>query len=316
MKWNGHIYWKRKARFDLAEDLYPAWTLFAVEEGSFRFEIVQEPGDRESRPERLSSSRVYAPRSLSDVPGPSNPSIRPNPTISANSSNTPVLPDASNFSVQPLETAGEAGFGAAVLCPPGGILRRETVAPLTFHYLQFERGNTDGLLPPGGGLLTFEDTRRLSSDYAYLRQAADDDSPAAAAWKAHLTLDLLRLHAAERMRGSGDSARFTEDALMARAAEEIEVRFDSPLQLESLARELGLSPVQFTRRFRAAFGETPSRFLRSVRLSRARRLLDETELTLAAIAERCGYENGFYLSRVFAAETGVSPSAYRRRRRV
>ncbi|OWR30378.1 hypothetical protein CDO73_10675 [Saccharibacillus sp. O23] len=270
MKLNEHIYWQNKARFDLKEDRYETWTLFAVEEGSFRFEIV--------------------------LPDSAPPLLEP----------PPMLP-----------LAGEAGFGGAVLCPPGGVLRRETVTPLTFHYVQFEGSEEQsGVCPWMPGLLTFEDVRRLRSNYAHLRRAEGDASPEGRAWTLHLALDLLRLHETERRRELRPEARFTEDALMALAAAEIEARFGAPLPLEALAAELGLSPVQFTRRFRAAFGETPSRFLKSLRLARARRLLGDTELTLAEIAERCGYENGFYLSRVFTAETGLPPSEYRRRRRV
>lgn len=316
MKLNEHIYWQNKARFDLEEDRYETWTLFAVEEGSFRFEIVL--------PERPESTRAVIeclpsrPKSQRFAPAADRPAIGE----SAFGSDAAAASDSEQaFSNRTppftLPLAGEAGFGSAVLCPPGGVLRRETVTPLTFHYVQFEESEEqDGPCPWVPGLLTFEDIRRLRSNYAHLRRAESDASPAGRAWTLHLALDLLRLHQTEQRRELRPEARFTEDALMARAAAEIEARFGAPLPLEALAAELGLSPVQFTRRFRAAFGDTPSRFLKSLRLARARRLLGDTELTLAEIAERCGYENGFYLSRVFTAETGLPPSEYRRRRRV
>ncbi|OWA34972.1 hypothetical protein B9G55_14640 [Saccharibacillus sp. O16] len=360
MKLNEHIYWQNKTRFDLEEDQYETWTLFAVEEGSFRFEIEMPRGvDRSNADFRLPGSPRSASRSsassahLRNGSGASSQSdaLKKGEAVSDAPVAGSLFPPASAAGGFPetssgikagdgsaarnnseagngaaakhgaqaylLPLAGEAGFGSAVLCPPGGILRRETVTPLTFHYLQFE-----GVEEPGGvcpwipGLLTFEDVRRLRSNYAHLRRAEGDASPAGRAWTLHLALDLLRLHQTEQRRDLRPEVRFTEDALMARAAAEIEARFAAPLPLEALAAELGLSPVQFTRRFRAAFGETPSRFLKTLRLERARRLLGDTELTLAEIAERCGYENGFYLSRVFTAENGIAPSEYRRRRRV
>ncbi|GEM_PF-667050 len=359
MKLNEHIYWQNKARFDLKEDRYETWTLFAVEEGSFRFEIVLPDSAESSRSEAqrshaLSSASSHSGTLLPEAPkqdeahaaalapenaAPCSPEDQARSTDYASENAptfAPLAEESSAFapaaaspsgpanrpaaSAQPpltLPLAGEAGFGSAVLCPPGGVLRRETVTPLTFHYLQFEGSEEQrGVCLWMPGLLTFEDVRRLRSNYAHLRRAEGDASPAGRDWTLHLALDLLRLHETERRRELRPEARFTEDALMARAAAEIEARFGAPLPLEALAAELGLSPVQFTRRFRAAFGETPSRFLKSLRLARARRLLGDTELTLAEIAERCGYENGFYLSRVFTAETGLPPSEYRRRRRV
>ncbi len=363
MKLNEHIYWQNKTRFDLEEDRYETWTLFAVEEGSFRFEIVLPDSAESSRSESrrshaLSSASSHSGTLLPEAPkqdeahaaalAPENaapcfpeeqarstdyvsenalafaPAAEESPAFASAAASPSGPANRPAASAQPpftLPLAGEAGFGSAVLCPPGGVLRRETVTPLTFHYVQFEcsEEQVEGAPCPWpwvSGLLTFEDVRRLRSNYAHLRRAESDASPAGRAWTLHLALDLLRLHETEQRREFRPEARFTEDALMARAAAEIEARFGAPLPLEALAAELGLSPVQFTRRFRAAFGETPSRFLKSLRLARARRLLGDTELTLAEIAERCGYENGFYLSRVFTAETGLPPSEYRRRRRV
>lgn len=212
------------------------------------------------------------------------------------------------------EHAGEAGFSDLVICPPGTPFFRETITPLTFHYIQFTLDD-DERLPAPPGLLHLNDTRRLSSTYAYLRRLSEDNSAAAKEWRQHLLADLWLLADMESRAAAGEEI-FTEDALMAEAAAMIAGGAAGPLSLLALARTLGLSPVQFTRRFRAAFQETPSAYLKSVRLAKARTLLKESELNLAQIAERCGYENGFYLSRVFSQSTGMSPAEYRKRHRV
>jgi AraC-like DNA-binding protein len=211
------------------------------------------------------------------------------------------------------EHGGEAGFADLVVCPPGTPFIRETITPLTFHYIQFTPENDESLPQPG--LLQLSDTKRLSSTYAYLRQLSEDNSPAAREWKQHLIKDLwLPVHMESRAEAGG--RKFSEDAMMDEAASIIADRAAEPLSLLELARELGLSPVQFTRRFRAAFQETPSSYLKSLRLAKARLLLKDSELNLARIAERCGYENGFYLSRVFTNSTGMSPAEYRKRHRL
>ncbi|MBB6673494.1 helix-turn-helix transcriptional regulator [Cohnella nanjingensis] len=90
-----------------------------------------------------------------------------------------------------------------------------------------------------------------------------------------------------------------------------------PLAMRELSDDaLGSSPVQLTRRFRAAYRTTPSDFVIGLRLGRACRLLEETTKPLDWIAQQCGYENGFYLSRVFSSKLGMTPSAHRKLHRV
>ncbi|MCG7379829.1 helix-turn-helix transcriptional regulator [Paenibacillus sp. ACRSA] len=250
-----HIYWKKKAEFALAEDIYDAWVVFAVEEGVFRYEIGGQ--------------------------------------------------------------TGEAGFADLVLCPPRVLFRRETVTPLTFHYIQFRSNSLEdeNLLPPVGKSL-INDTKRLASTYAYLRQATEDNDGDSVKWKTHLMMDLWQLYQWERRQNKLMQRKFTEDALMTEAAVLLEEWAGEGVSLRRLAEYLALSPVQLTRRFRDAFQETPSEYLKAIRLKKARDLLADSGLTLTQIAERCGYENGFYLSRVFSSTMGISPSEYRRRHQV
>ncbi|AIQ68180.1 hypothetical protein PGRAT_11585 [Paenibacillus graminis] len=213
--------------------------------------------------------------------------------------------------------SGEAGFADVVLCPPGVPFRRAAITPLTFHYLQFSASREEAaeLLPPAGRSL-INDTKRLASTYAYLRQASEENDLPSELWKNHLLMDLWQLFQLERRQSRLKERKFTEDVLMAEAAVLLEEQAGETVSLQELAHRLALSPVQLTRRFREAFQETPSDYLKAVRLKKARSLLAASTLTLAQIAERCGYENGFYLSRVFSKAMGVSPSEYRRRSRV
>lgn len=216
------------------------------------------------------------------------------------------------------EQQGSASGGDFVVCPPGVDFAREALTPLTFHFLQFdpEAGEPPEPAPPPGKL-KFNDKKRLASDYSYLRLLAENNTPGSRAWewKAHIVADLLRLHALERMQDAKNSP-YTDDRLMAEAADYLIKRYGEPLRLRDVAGDFGLSAVQFTRRFQEAFSETPSRYLKKLRLKKACTLLSETDLLLSEIAERCGYENSFYLSRVFSREMGTSPSEFRRLHRL
>ena len=81
--------------------------------------------------------------------------------------------------------------------------------------------------------------------------------------------------------------------------------------VEMLARESGLSRAAFARRFSSVLGEPPLAYLTGWRMTTARRLLRETELPLAAIAERTGYGSEFAFAKAFKRESGTAPGNYR-----
>ncbi|WP_427892842.1 helix-turn-helix domain-containing protein [Kribbella sp. GL6] len=192
---------------------------------------------------------------------------------------------------------GVAKFGDIVICPPGGVLWRRMQRPTAFFHARF---STE--LEPPTGLTRLLDLDRLRADLAML----DDNHAELIA--THVVTDLVLL--ASRSHRPGDK-------LVLEATAYLHDHFASPdLSLADLADQLGISPGQLSRRFKAAHGVTPANYLRRTRLRRARELLTETDDTLQSIAERCGYRSAFYLSRVFSSQTGQSPSQYRQTVRV
>lgn len=89
-------------------------------------------------------------------------------------------------------------------------------------------------------------------------------------------------------------------------------RLAEPLTLADIAAAAHLSVYHFIRVFRAATGETPRRFLTRLRIERARRLLADDTLSIAQIADRCGFASPGALSTAFLGEVGVRPSVYRK----
>ncbi|EFF61753.1 transcriptional regulator, AraC family [Enterococcus faecium PC4.1] len=64
--------------------------------------------------------------------------------------------------------------------------------------------------------------------------------------------------------------------------------------------------------FTEKFGINFSKYLKKVRISKAKLFLTETRLTLTEICEKVGYTELGYFSRVFKEETGMTPSQYRK----
>ncbi|MFB5745014.1 transcriptional regulator FtrA [Cedecea sp. S5-13] len=79
----------------------------------------------------------------------------------------------------------------------------------------------------------------------------------------------------------------------------------------SLAAFVGMSPRTFLRRFEAATGVTPARWLLQTRLKRCRELLENSALSVELIAEQTGFGSAATLRHHFRKHLRTSPGAYR-----
>ncbi|HMP76705.1 MAG TPA: AraC family transcriptional regulator [Kiritimatiellia bacterium] len=102
------------------------------------------------------------------------------------------------------------------------------------------------------------------------------------------------------------------DAKILRLAERISVNPGGAGRVSELAREAGLSRVQFTRRFKRVLGESPISFIVRHRVERAAHLVEHSPLKFADIAESLGYSDVFFFSRQFKRVKGFQPSRLRR----
>ena len=85
------------------------------------------------------------------------------------------------------------------------------------------------------------------------------------------------------------------------------------LDVDSLARQVLMSPRTFARRFRAETGATPYAWITAQRVRRAEELLERTERSVEWIAGEVGFGNAAALRHHFTRVRGLSPQAYRRR---
>ena len=88
--------------------------------------------------------------------------------------------------------------------------------------------------------------------------------------------------------------------------------FDSEINLTEILNKSGYAEDYIRDRFKAFMGMTPNKFLTKTRMERARYLIDiyGNTLSLAQIAERCGYTDYIYFSRKFKERYGMSPTTY------
>jgi AraC-like DNA-binding protein len=147
---------------------------------------------------------------------------------------------------------------------------------------------------------------RIAEAGRWLADLADDPIGAASVAKALVGVLVHEL---------GRRQRPDDDGLVGRIAAWTVARLDQPLDLDVLADAAGLSRFHFTRRFTAAAGLPPMRWLRHQRVRAARALLLTTDLPLREIAPRVGVRDEFQLSRMFRRCGEAPPGSLRRRSR-
>lgn len=103
-----------------------------------------------------------------------------------------------------------------------------------------------------------------------------------------------------------------EDPFVARVRKMIEEHLtDFNLNVDQLAKELHLSPSQFRRKLEALTGFSPNRFIRYLRLNKAKTLLMDEELSITVVAFDSGFSDPSYFTRVFKQELGKTPVDWR-----
>lgn len=96
-----------------------------------------------------------------------------------------------------------------------------------------------------------------------------------------------------------------------RAQRYLAARLDTPVTLAELAAHARVSPSHLGALFRASVGVGPLTHHRTLRMARARQLLDGTDDSIAKVARATGYPDQLYFSRQFRQTHGLSPTAYR-----
>lgn len=89
-------------------------------------------------------------------------------------------------------------------------------------------------------------------------------------------------------------------------------RVDRPYDLPAVAAAHHVSTRTLLRRFRSETGQTPLDYLQTLRVTRARQLLEVADTSIAEIARAVGYQDLSTFRRLFSSTIGMTPSQYRR----
>ena len=83
------------------------------------------------------------------------------------------------------------------------------------------------------------------------------------------------------------------------------------LRNPTLAKTAAISVPSLSRLFRNFLGRSPAHYVTEIRVREAARLLLESNLNIDKVAEKTGFPNRFYFSRVFKVVSGETPAQFR-----
>lgn len=104
-----------------------------------------------------------------------------------------------------------------------------------------------------------------------------------------------------------------QDETVRKAEEVFQKSFRDEVRVDGVAMDLGMSPRNSERRFRAATGLLPRAYLQKLRVLEAQRLLEDGSRSIQEVASAAGYEDLQFFRAIFKRHAGMSPTDYRKR---
>lgn len=179
--------------------------------------------------------------------------------------------------------------------------------PLLAAFTESGAGGPRTLRVPDGDRATWDALLRVLA-----REAPAHDEPPAVTAADEAATAALTLLLVSLARLAGPPEGGAGDPLVAAVLDTIEAGFRDPISTRDVARALGYTTGHLTTVVRERTGRTVLEWLTERRMIEARRLLVETDLPVALVAERTGHRDAAYLVRRFREQHGVTPARWRR----
>lgn len=126
-----------------------------------------------------------------------------------------------------------------------------------------------------------------------------------------LTVHLVRLYGQFDLDKKDRAAGLPASRLL-RVRSFFQAHLDQKFDLETCAKQAGLSPYHFARLFKTTTGTTPLQYFSALKIAKSQQLLRETDMGILEIAQSLGYDSPSHFSQIFKRLTGVTPRQFRR----
>ena len=161
-----------------------------------------------------------------------------------------------------------------------------------------EKGGTFCALPP-------EKVLEVDGIFLKIHNILNDDSSMKYARLSSLFIDLLNIGLATKARENNPSSKISD--IIAFISDNALNR----ITIDDICEKTHISKYHLCRMFKKYVGVTVGEFIKSRRLSLAKQLLAETELSVTQIAGRCSFYDASFFSKTFSKEFGISPTKFR-----
>jgi len=104
-----------------------------------------------------------------------------------------------------------------------------------------------------------------------------------------------------------------EDSAFLASIAHLYEHYNEGLTIDSLSRIAQMSRNAYITKFKRVTGQAPARFIKLYRIDMAKRMLTETSMSEADIAQAVGCVDVSHLIKMFSSEIGMTPSAYRKK---
>jgi AraC-like DNA-binding protein len=176
------------------------------------------------------------------------------------------------------------------------------------------------LLKPGVAVTRPRDPKRLAEEFDEVLDRIRNRSLGHPALLAFQALRIISDTVAQRVEDAVDSGNmprsragsYRDDPIVQRAIEIIWTHGNFPTSVSDIARQLPVTRRTLDRRFVEATGHSVLEEINTCRLSRAKRLLTETELPVKTVAHLAGFNSTERMRVLFVEREGTSPTSYRK----
>lgn len=103
------------------------------------------------------------------------------------------------------------------------------------------------------------------------------------------------------------------NSVIAKAKAYIEDHYSKDISLDDVSRIVDISPYYFSKLFKEEVGENFIDYLTGIRIDKAKKLLQKSDVSIKNICADTGYSDPNYFSRIFKKQVGVTPTEYRER---
>ena len=127
-------------------------------------------------------------------------------------------------------------------------------------------------------------------------------------WARLILIGILRL-------ANISEAKFVTNAIFTRIHHYLSKHFVEIESMDQICEDLNISKYYLSHVFKKYMGIPPMQYVTTKRISHAKKLLEETDLSATAIGEACGYKDHVLFFKAFKKTEGVTPSTYRKQTR-